>query len=251
MYELIVFDLDNTLAKSKTEIDTEMSELFSKLLKKKKVAVITGGGFVQVEKELLFNLSIDSDFENLHIFPNDGASYYVWMSKVGKWVMIYQEVLSEKVKVKIMDAFSLTLSEVKFDKNQSIGELIEDRGSSITFSGLGQGAPLETKVGWDSDNKKRTEIKDLLKKRLPDLEINIAGTTSIDITNRGVNKAYGIKKMIEYIKVTAEEMIYIGDSLFPGGNDNPVISTGVRTISVDNPEETKDIIKKILIGENL
>jgi HAD superfamily hydrolase (TIGR01484 family) len=112
----------------------------------------------------------------------------------------------------------------------------------MTFSGLGQDAELENKQAWDPNEEKRKQIKSLLDKKLNGYEIRIAGTTSIDITLKGLDKAYGIQKMVEYIKVSKDEILFVGDSLFPGGNDNPVISTGVKTISVKNPEETKRII---------
>jgi hypothetical protein len=52
--------------------------------------------------------------------------------------------------------------------------------------------------------------------------------------------------MIEYIKVPIEKMVFIGDSLFPGGNDSAVKKTGITTISVSGPEETKKIIRDLL-----
>lgn len=246
MPKLIVFDLDNTLAKSKTAIDEEMSELFSKLLKNTLVAVISGGSFKQFEKELLYQLSLSSNLLNLHIFPTDGTAYFSWDDKSGKWQKIYQESLSEKEKIKIKDAFSQTLTELSFDTKSVVGELIEDRDSAITFSALGQDAPLELKEKWDIDSNKRKKIVEKLGEKLRDFDIHIAGTTSIDITKKGMDKAYGIRKMVEYIKVGIEDMVFIGDSLFELGNDHPVISTGVKTISVKDPEETKTIIKDLI-----
>jgi HAD superfamily hydrolase (TIGR01484 family) len=246
MYELIVFDLDNTLAPSKMVIDEEISSALKKLLQKKKVAVISGGSFKQFEKELLFNLPLDCKFENLHIFPTDGASYYAWITDEGRWQIIYQEVLADKDKIKILDAFGKVLKELHFDETVQVGKLIEDRISAMTFSGLGQDAELPAKQKWDPDHTRRTEIRNHLIPLLPEFEISIAGTTSIDITKKGLDKAYGIGKMIEYIKVPIEKMVFIGDSLFPGGNDSAVKKTGITTISVSGPEETKKIIRDLL-----
>ncbi|MDO8430767.1 MAG: HAD-IIB family hydrolase, partial [Candidatus Taylorbacteria bacterium] len=151
-----------------------------------------------------------------------------------------------KEKIKIHDTFSKVLKDLNFNVNIHKGELIEDRKSALTFSGLGQEAPLLGKEVWDPDQRKRIKIREHLIPLLPEFEIHIAGTTSIDITKKGLDKAYGIQKMIEYIKVPIEKMVYVGDSLFEGGNDNPVIQTGVKTISVKDPEETKIIIKDLL-----
>ncbi len=245
-YELIVFDLDNTLAKSKVAINEEMSTLLTKLLEIKKVAVISGGSFKQFEKELLYGLSMYSNFTNLHLFPNDGTAYYVWDTKEGRWNKVYQESLSEKNKIKIENAIMKVISDLGIKSNTTDGKQIEDRDSSITFSALGQNADLDEKEKWDPDTEIRKKIKSALEKEIPEFEITIAGTTSIDVTSKGRDKAYGIKKMVEYIKVPEDKMVFIGDALFVGGNDNPVISTGIKTISVKNPEETVKIIEEIV-----
>jgi hypothetical protein len=41
-------------------------------------------------------------------------------------------------------------------------------------------------------------------------------------------------------------MIYIGDALFPGGNDAPARETGVICIQVRDPQETKRVIEAIV-----
>lgn len=225
-------------------IDSKMSDLFCELLKIKKVAVISGGGLKQITKELLEPLSKDANLSNLYLFPTDGAAYYKYES--GQWEMFYKELLSDNDKAKIKKAFTEALDEVKFQPTNVDGELIEDRESAMVFSGLGQEAPLELKVKWDPDGMMRHKIKAILDEKIPEFDIHIAGTTSIDVTAKGLNKAYGIRKMVEYIKVPIENMIFIGDSLFPGGNDNPVIKTGIDTMSVENPEETKLIIKNLI-----
>ena len=48
--KLIVFDLDGTLAASKSPLDAEMSSLLHDLLSVVKVAVISGGAWLQFEK---------------------------------------------------------------------------------------------------------------------------------------------------------------------------------------------------------
>ena len=47
MKKLIVFDLDGTLAESKSSVDSEMSALLYDLLAVVKVAVISGGDWPQ------------------------------------------------------------------------------------------------------------------------------------------------------------------------------------------------------------
>ena len=53
MKQLIVFDLDGTLAESKSSLDPEMSSLIHDLLGIVKVAVISGGAWKQFKDQLL------------------------------------------------------------------------------------------------------------------------------------------------------------------------------------------------------
>jgi phosphomannomutase len=244
--DLIVFDLDNTLTGSKIPMDREMAILLTQLLDFKKVAVLSGGNFKEFDTDLMSPMPKTAKFSNLHIFPMDGTAYYKWQNG---WNKIYLEALKPNEKKEIRKALEESLKEVNFHIEKTYGEVIEDRESSIVFSALGQEAPLEEKQKWDPDQKKRFEIKKLLDQKIPQFEVNVAGTTSIDITAKGLDKAYGIKKMVEYIQIPIEKMIFIGDALFPDGNDYDVLKTNIRTMMVDGPEDTKkiihDIIKKI------
>ncbi len=94
--------------------------------------------------------------------------------------------------------------------------MIEDRGSQITFSALGQEAPLDEKKKWDPDFKKREKIKEILKPLIPDFSIQLGGSTSIDVTRPGIDKAYGVKKLQETLGIAIEDMIFVGDAVFPG-----------------------------------
>jgi phosphomannomutase len=126
------------------------------------------------------------------------------------------------------------------------GEVIEDRGSQITFSALGQAAPLDEKKKWDPDFAKRERMKALLEELIPGFSVRLGGTTSIDITKPGIDKAYGIRKLRDLLGISIEEMIFIGDALFPGGNDYPAKEAGVVSVQVRDSLETKRLIETIL-----
>ena len=126
------------------------------------------------------------------------------------------------------------------------GDVIEDRGSQITFSGLGQEAPLKEKVEWDPDFAKRKKMKAILGTMIPEFSVRLGGATSIDVTKPGIDKAYGIKKLRDILGIAIDEMIFIGDALFPGGNDYPAEQAGCVSIRVRDPEETKRVIEAII-----
>jgi phosphomannomutase len=74
--KLIVYDLDGTLAESKSSLDTEMSALLHDLLGIVKVAVISGGDWPQFEKQLLTDLPHDDRLVNLALLPTCGTKFY-------------------------------------------------------------------------------------------------------------------------------------------------------------------------------
>lgn len=244
-YDLIIFDLDGTLAPSKFPLEAEMAELIIRLLEIKKIAVISGGGYIQFETQFLKSWPNNfGKFDNLLLVPTSGTQLYVWR---GTWSKQYVEDLTPKEKERIIIALRESLKSSGFVEPEKIyGEQIEDRRSQITFSAMGQQAPLAQKSIWDPDRKKRERIAEIIQKKLPNFDVRIGGTTSIDITKRGVNKAYGIRKLEEYLKISHDRILFVGDSLFLGGNDYPARATGVDCIQVKDPEETKALIREWL-----
>ena len=114
------------------------------------------------------------------------------------------------------------------------------------MSALGQDAPLTEKKTWDPDFAKRKKMKSILDPLLPDFSIQRGGTTSIDITRPGIDKAYGISKLHETLGIAVRDMIFIGDAIFPGGNDYPAKQAGVESVQVRDPHETKRVIESIV-----
>lgn len=249
MNKLIVFDLDGTLAESKSALDTEMAALLHELLGIVKVAVISGGDWPQFEKQLLSNLPNDNCMANLSLLPTCGTKFFEYKSD---WKKLYSEDFTADEKEKIISSLKKAVAEAGFKVEKLWGEAIEDRGSQITFSALGQQAPLKEKEKWDPDYAKRKQIKAILDPLIPGFSVRMGGTTSIDITKPGIDKAYGIRKLRDVLGISLKEMIFIGDALFPGGNDYPAEEAGVVSIPVRGPSETKPVTKAIIacLGSN-
>ena len=243
MKKLIVFDLDGTLAESKSPLDAEMSGQLHDLLGIVKVAVISGGDWPQFEKQLLSNLSSDARLVNLSLLPTCGTKFFQY---AGVWKKFYSEDFTAAEKEKIISSLNKALGIAGFKVEKVWGEVIEDRGSQITFSALGQQAPLEEKIKWDADFIKRKKITAILDTLIPEFSVRMGGATSIDVTKSGIDKAYGIRKLRDILGISLKEMIYIGDALFVGGNDYPVEEAGVVCIPVRGPNETKPVTEAII-----
>jgi len=245
MKKLIVFDLDGTLAESKSAIDVEMAKILDALLRVAKVAIISGGDWPQFEKQVLANLFSTTKVENLFILPTCGTKFYVYKRKKG-WKKIYSEDFTDIEKKKIINSLDQAVDEAGFTAEKIWGEQIEDRGSQITYSALGQEAPLSAKREWDPGFTKRKQVQARLKDLIPNFAVNLGGTTSIDVTKPGIDKAYGIKKLKKVLNIPKKEMLFIGDAIFPGGNDYPAKEAGVASICIKDPNETKRVIEGII-----
>jgi HAD superfamily hydrolase (TIGR01484 family) len=244
MKQLIAFDLDGTLAESKQPLETEMGEALADLLEVADVAVISGGDWPQFDKQVASRLPARADRFRLWLMPTTGTKLYT--HREGAWAAVYAELFDDEQKRHILDAFDASLEATGFVPEETWGERIEDRGSQITFSALGQQAPIHAKEIWDPDFAKRKIIQADLTTRLPGLSINMGGATSIDITREGVDKGYGLKKLAEASGFPLDAMLFIGDAIFPGGNDYPAKQIGLDTVRVRDPEETLAVVSAII-----
>jgi len=242
MKSLIIFDLDGTLAASKSPLDAEMATLLRQLLDIVEVAVISGGAWAQFETQLLSHLAGGSRLENLSLLPTCGTRFY---RLSGTWKCLYSDDIGGDARARIIRALNDALDQSGYRAKEHWGDLVEDRGSQITLSGLGQEAPLDKKKAWDPNFEKRKRIKAILEPLIPGYSIQLGGATSIDVTRPGIDKGYGIKKLHEMLGVAVADMIFIGDALFPGGNDYPAKQAGVLSIAVRDPHETKRVIEAI------
>lgn len=236
MITLVAFDLDGTLAESKQALKDTMGEALASLLAVANVAVISGGDWPQFYKQIVSRLPAHADLSKLWLMPTTGTKLYT--HKNGNWEVRYAELFSDDERKKILAAFDASLEATGFKPEKTWGKRIEDRGSQITFSALGQEAPIAEKEHWDPDFKKRKVIQANLRIQLPGLSINMGGATSIDITQKGVDKGYGLKKLRDVSGIPLEQMMFIGDAIFPGGNDYPAKEIGLETVRVKDPEGT-------------
>jgi len=245
--KIIAFDLDGTLAESKSALADEMAEILNELLAHFQVCVISGGKFEQFEKQLLANLKADPiKLEALHLMPTCGTRYYNYNVVEANWRLVYTEDFTKNEKNKIIDALNKALDKTGVREEKLWGEIIEDRGSQVTLSALGQEAPVDAKEAWDPDQSKKERLRKEIAELIPEFEVRAGGTTSIDITKLGIDKAYGMKKLMEMLEVSKEEIMFFGDRLAVGGNDYPVMAMGIDSLEVSHWQDTALALRAIL-----
>lgn len=250
--KLIAFDLDGTLAPSKSHFDPRMVALFDQLLAKYQVCVISGGKYQLFQQQFLTQITTEpASLERLHLLPTTGTRYYRFVN--GEWALQYAEDFKPEEKQQIIKALEEGWAEAGPKIERTYGPTIEDRESQITLSPLGQEVVaelgdegLQLKETWDPDMKIRLKAAEAIQKRLPKYNVKVAGLTSIDVTIPGVDKAYGMQKLLDILGLSKEEVLFMGDKIMPGGNDYAVEQMGIECITVRNWEDTAYAIEGIV-----
>lgn len=254
MKKLIAFDLDGTLAPSKSPLPDRMGMLLDELLGKFQVCIISGGKYELFQHQVLTNLQAEpKKLKNLHLMPTSGTRYYLYDQAKNNWKMLYAENIPEDKKSTIIQVLNESLDKAGYREKKLYGDIIEDRGSQITLSILGQDVVatlgmegVKMKEAWDPDGSKKLKLRNLIAPRLLEFEVRAAGETSIDVTRPGIDKAYGMRKLMEHTGLNKEDILFMGDRMIEGGNDYPVKAMGIDSIQVSNWEDTAIALEAIL-----
>ena len=243
---LVAFDLDDTLAPSKSPIDPRMGELLLALADRVEVAIISGGQLQQFQMQVVERLpEADAALrDRFHLMPTCGTQYYR-LTPAGIET-VYARTLSDDQKARALAAVEEEARRLGLWEAQTWGAILEDRGSQITFSALGQTAPVDAKMAWDPTGEKKSALRDAVAARVPDLEVRSGGSTSVDITERGIDKAYGMRQLSDQTGIALDDMLFVGDRLDEAGNDYPVLAMGVECQAVEGWPDTAEFLEKLL-----
>ena len=238
------FDLDNTLARSKMPMREDIAEAFCELTHVMQVAVISGGRYELFVRQILNVIGDRADLGNLHLMPTSGTRYYRYVN--GEWARQYQHDLPAAQRHAAMESLERHARELGLWQDHVWGDRIEDRGSQITFSALGQSAPVDAKESWDPDNSKKNALRAAVAADLPDLLVRSGGSTSVDVSARGVDKGYAVCELADMLGIDVADIAFIGDRMDPDGNDYPAAQAGTMPVRVNGPEDTLEVIRRLI-----
>ncbi|MDO8563760.1 MAG: HAD-IIB family hydrolase [Nanoarchaeota archaeon] len=237
MIKALVFDVDDTITASCQTIKDETANILEKI--RPEIAFLTGTPIPELKRMISSRLN-----RKHHLMGNTGTHYVVVENSAEKEIL--KDSLNEEEKIEIIIALKQLKAKYNLIPLTSEEDQIQDRGSQITFSVLGRNASSKDKSNYDSDKKKRIEFIFFLNNIINKYEIKIGGTTSIDITPKGRDKAWAINNFMRINNFRKDEIIFFGDQLQPGGNDYAALKTGVKCVAVKNPEQTIEILKEML-----
>ncbi len=234
--QAVAFDLDGTLARSRKPMTSDITERFTTLTRLLPVAVVTGGRYELVVSQILDVLGSDANFANLHLMPTRGSRYYRWDGNT--WRCEYSFDLSDEDRSRAIESLHRHAVEQGIWYEQVWGERIEDRGSQLTFSALGQQAPVNIREQWDPGNVRKNRLAAAVAADLPDLLVQAGGTTSVDISLKGFDKAYAMRRLAAILGVDVGTIMFVGDRMTPDGNDYPAAEAGALAVHVSDPHNT-------------
>jgi len=223
----LFFDLDKTVAPPRQPILPEMYDLLSSLAHD---IVIVSGQEVQKIKWQTIELPT--------IRLGQNGNHATEANDTELWNVPLDEHHREEILAHIQALMKIIDHDINHDWKP-----IEDRGAQITFSPIGNTAPVDIKMGYDPDRKKRESLLEIIPFVSKDLIVKIGGSTSVDYIHKDRHKGSNVQKLIDYKKWNNDDCIYFGDGLFPGGNDEAVIGV-IETVAVYDHTHTYDLLRE-------
>ncbi|MEY2665406.1 MAG: hypothetical protein RLZZ480_511 [Candidatus Parcubacteria bacterium] len=230
-YKHLFFDMDQTIAPSRQRMLPEMYDYLSSLAQD--IIVVSGSTIEQMPHQLGDLRSFRLGQNGNHAIDPDG-------------VELWHVPLDEHHRTEILDHINEVIEILDHEINHEWNP-IEDRGAQITFSPIGNTAPVEFKKTYDPDRSKRLSLLEKIAFASEELVVKIGGSTSLDYLHKDRHKGTNVQKLIDFMKWDKDECIYFGDGLYPGGNDEAVIGV-IETVLVDDHLDCYKKLKELIGG---
>lgn len=246
-YKAYLFDFDRTLAESRSPISDEMAALLCRLMSTGAyVSIISGSEFDVLKRCAWDRLPCRDTFgSRFFLQPTTGARMFKFDSGEAAEAYAYLFTKDEEERV-LAELKALVEKYPDIFPQETEGPRFDMRGTQITLAALGRDAKNEHKYAWDPDRSKRNALVAEVAPRLKGFAVGSGGSTSIDVTREGVDKAFGIFEFLKHTGLTVEDILFVGDSLEEGGTDYPAKTTGADTLAVTGPTDLLQKFQQLL-----
>ena len=229
-------DLDGTLTQHRQPLPKKNIDALKELSKKYKLIMVGAG-----QTERIFN---QMEKFPIDIIGNYGMQYGVYNKKTGAIDLVFNKAVDVDKK-QIEERVDYLRN--KYGYTEFKGDSVEFHPSGcITFPILGTKADKDDKIAFDPDRKKRRKIYRKVCEVFSDYEVFVGGSSSFDMSPKGVNKYFALKDFVETNGYSEDEILFIGDDYGFGGNDEPVYLSNIPFLEIDNFETFSDKIKDLL-----
>ncbi len=213
----LFFDKDNTVTRSRTPIEPAMAALLERI--PQDIIIVSGQTVEGIWKETQGVTCTVMGQNGNCVYETGGAEL---------WYQHLDEAQTDEVLRHIAILRQKTNFTIK-DEN----DLIEHRGAQISYSLIGHNEDIAKKEKVDPDKSLRTRLLGDTPFESETVEVKIGGTTTFDYFPKGKHKGHNVMQLIEHYGWNPDDAVYIGDGLFPGGNDEAVIGV-IDTVPVDD-----------------
>lgn len=224
-YKHLFFDMDQTIAPARQPMLPEMFDLLNTL--PHSIIIVSGQEVAKINWQSNGLRSYTLGQNGNHATDLDDNE-------------LWHVPLDPQHKAEIMAHIEAIIELLDHDLNHEWSP-IEDRGAQITFSPIGNTAPVELKMTYDPDRRKREAFMAQVPFQSDELVVKIGGSTSLDYIHKERHKGTNVQKLIDLMGWDKDECVYFGDGLYPGGNDEAVIGV-IDTVPVKDHLETYDIL---------
>lgn len=225
----LFFDLDKTVAPARQPILEDMFSLLNAL--PHEIIIVSGQEVSKIGWQTNELPTIRLGQNGNHAVAVDGTE-------------LWNVPLDDTHRAEILAHIHALMEIIDHDINHD-WKPIEDRGSQITFSPVGNTAPVDVKMSYDPDRAKREALLEKIPFLSDELTVKIGGSTSVDYIHKDRHKGANVQKLIDLKGWDKDACIYFGDGLFPGGNDEAVIGV-IDTVPVDDHLHTYTLLQKHL-----
>lgn len=226
----LFFDMDDTVTLTRSPMEDDVYELYASL--PHDIIIVSGAHIGQIETQIR-----SLPFYRLGQNGNQAIN----PSKELLWEEKLSDLHAEKIQEHIAAMRNLCEHTIANED-----DLVEHRGAQISYSLIGHHEETSKKKAFDPNQEVRKTLLEKVPFTHNDIEVKIGGTTCFDYFEKGKNKGFNVRKLIEHMGWDPTEAVYFGDSLFPGGNDETVIGV-IDTKQVRDHRHTFDILREYFI----
>ena len=235
-YKTIAFDLDGTLTQHRTPLGPENRAVLDTLSRRYRLLMVGAGACLRI-------------FRQMNEYPVDIiGNYGMQVSRYDpatKQPVILENAHAPVDKAAVTAACDAIRARHGFTEYRGNGVEFHESGA-ITFPLIGTEAPIEEKLAFDPDRRRRRAFYEEVKAAFPGYTVFIGGSSSFDMAPFPYDKLYALDRYCRAAGLTHRDILYCGDDYEAGGNDEQVFRSDIDFVKVDDYRRLSEYLAPLL-----